>query len=192
MDKTIYRERILICMFSAEPDIQESGEVTIIKNAISCLSEAFSGSFNAVMLYCSTRRLSIRGDVLELCRCLKQHDSVLKIPVLAVLDSPHRGFMIQLKHAGLNFIRVAHSWAVDDPPSLFRLLERGGNEFHIDRALEKLCPCLNYAPLDQRSELITCSAYRDRMVLGGKRLREVCETGIHQSCEYYLTYGSET
>jgi hypothetical protein len=52
--------------------------------------------------------------------------------------------------------------------------------------LSQLCTFLNYKPISDQNELITCAAYRNRMVLGGKRLHEVCQTETHLHCEFYL------
>ncbi|EPR44188.1 hypothetical protein dsmv_1138 [Desulfococcus multivorans DSM 2059] len=45
---------------------------------------------------------------------------------------------------------------------------------------------LHYNKIESRHELTVCGAYLDRMILGGHRLGEVCQTEKHLSCEYYL------
>ena len=42
---------------------------------------------------------------------------------------------------------------------------------------------------DDQEELTVCGAYMNRMVLGGKRLHEVCETLNHLHCEYFINSG---
>ncbi len=51
---------------------------------------------------------------------------------------------------------------------------------------EPSCPFLKRRPINADEEMSVCGAYRDRLVLGGRRLREVCETDNHRYCEYFL------
>jgi hypothetical protein len=56
----------------------------------------------------------------------------------------------------------------------------------LQRYLAVLCPFLHYSRIDSQREMTVCGAYLDRLVLGGRWLREVCETEDHLHCEYFL------
>lgn len=56
----------------------------------------------------------------------------------------------------------------------------------VNLQLKRLCPYLHYSQIDSRNEMTVCGAYLDRMVLGGQRLHEICETQEHLQCEYSL------
>ena len=56
----------------------------------------------------------------------------------------------------------------------------------VNLQLKRLFPYLHYSQIDSRNEMTVCGAYLDRMVLGGQRLHEICETQEHLQCEYSL------
>jgi hypothetical protein len=66
------------------------------------------------------------------------------------------------------------------------IIEGLGPDDCLARHLAILCPFLYYREIDSQHEMTVCGAYLDRMVLGGRRLRELCQTEDHLHCEYFL------
>jgi hypothetical protein len=67
-----------------------------------------------------------------------------------------------------------------------KIIDELGPDDRLERHLPVLCSFLHYREIDAQHELTVCGAYRDRMVLGGFWLHEICETENHLHCEYYL------
>ena len=122
-----------------------------------------------------------REVLVELCAALKRNEHI----VLALLDSKHRQLVETLERVRVDFVRFVGNVELTSD----QLLKVGAQLGPVDRPrsqLAALCPFLHYDPLDVQHELVTCGAYLDRMVLGGRRLRTICETENHLLCEYYL------
>ncbi|MBC8434391.1 MAG: hypothetical protein H8D96_20985 [Desulfobacterales bacterium] len=177
---------ILVCQLLEELAIVKSEEVTITRSQLTCMSEATARFFELIMICFSTRNISDRSGIIELCTCLKNHPLTKKTPLFASMDHLHRDITLQMQNAGLDFVEIRRPKEHIDPGYIFNLVRNGGVSIRTDRILAQLCPFLNYTPIDIRSELITCRAYQNHMVLGGRRLREVCEADSHLHCEYFL------
>ncbi|MFH2219126.1 MAG: hypothetical protein ABII68_05645 [Pseudomonadota bacterium] len=177
---------ILVCQLFEELEIVKSEETTLTRSRLTCLGEATTRAFELIMICFSTRNISARGGIIELCTCLKNHPLTKETPLFASMDHWHRDVTLQMQNAGVDFVEIRRPEAVIDPGHVATLVRNGGTLIRTDRVLSQLCPFLNYAPIDDRSELITCRAYRNHLVLGGRRLLEVCETGSHLHCEYFL------
>lgn len=177
---------ILVCQLVQELEIVKSEGVTITRSQLTCMSEATAKTFGLIMICFSTRNIPDRGGIIELCTCLKNHPLTKETPLFASMDHWHRDVALQMQNAGLDFAEMRQSKERIDPGYIFALVRNGGVLIRTDRILAQLCPFLNYTPIDNHSELITCRAYRNHMVLGGRRLREVCETAGHLQCEYFL------
>ena len=143
-------------------------------------------SYGLIILCFSTRSIHARSGIVELCRCLKSNSLTRKTPLFASIDRWHRALAERLKEAGLDFMGVRQSQNLINPEYISNRVQKTTISIHIDQIMSRLCPFLNYAPIYGRSELITCGAWRNRMVLGGKRLHELCETENHLHCEYFL------
>jgi hypothetical protein len=53
-------------------------------------------------------------------------------------------------------------------------------------AASSVCSFLHFNKTGDDEIMATCSAYKDRTVLGGRRLQEICKTEKHLACPYYL------
>jgi len=177
---------ILVCQLLQELEIVKSEAVTVTHSQLTCMSEATIRTFGLIVICFSTRNISDRDGIIELCTCLKNHPLTKETPLFASMDRLHRDITLQMQNAGLDFVEMRQSKEHIDPGYISNLVRNGGVSIRIDRILAQLCPFLNYTPIDNHSELITCQAYRNHMVLGGRRLRGVCETGSHLHCEYFL------
>jgi len=73
-----------------------------------------------------------------------------------------------------------------DSTRMQEIIDGLGTDDLIERHLTIVCHFIHYSKIDARHEMTTCDAYLNRMVLGGRRLHELCETEKHFYCEYYL------
>lgn len=177
---------ILICQLMENSAIVESDEVTITRNVLTCLNETTQGNFALIMICFSTRLVFINNDVIELCRCLKNNPLTREKPVFALADIPHLGVAVQMREAEVDFMEIRRADKAVEPKYLMGLVLKDDGSIRMDRVLARMCPFLSYIPVDERCELITCRAYRNRLVLGGRRLHEICETADHSHCEYFI------
>jgi len=179
------KAKILVCQFDERTEIVKSDGVTVTHSPVSCLNEATTKSYGLIILCFSTRFIRARSGVVELGSCLKSNSLTRKTPLFASIDRWHRAVADRLKEAGLDFMGVRQSQNLINPEHISNRIQKTAISIHIDQIMSRLCPFLNYTPLNGHSELITCGAWRNRMVLGGKRLHEVCEAENHLHCEYF-------
>ncbi|MBN2059647.1 MAG: hypothetical protein JW882_04445 [Deltaproteobacteria bacterium] len=178
---------ILVCHLDERVEVVKSKEVIVTHNPLSSLNAATTAPFGLIILDFSIRSSSrVRSEIIELCKCLKSNPLTRKIPLFASVDRWHREITGRMKAAGLDFIGVRQSQNRIDPEHIADLVLKTGISVNIDRIMERLCPFLNYEPINGCSELITCGAWHNRMVLGGKRLHDLCETENHLYCEHFL------
>lgn len=181
-----HKARILVCQPDEKTKTVKSDGVTVTHSPVSCLNAATTMDFDLIVLCFSIRSIRARTGMVELCRCLKRNALTCKTPVFVTVDRWHRALVEQLKDAGLDFMDVRGPQKRIHPENIFNRITKTGIGMRIDQVMSRLCPFLNYVPLTDHSELIACGAWRNRMVLGGKRLHEVCERANHLHCEYFL------
>lgn len=180
------KKPILVCQLTQDSEILKPDEVTVTHDVLTCLNEA-TGMPNGVIIICfSVRQISVRNDILNLCKCLSKNHLTCKLSVFASIDIPHRELAQKMADAGVGFMEVRQSEAPIDDTRIMQLVQTDDPSIQIERLLDTLCPSLHYQPIDDHCELITCKHYRDRMVLGGKRLHDVCENANHLHCDYFL------
>jgi len=177
--------KILVCQFDEKTEILKSDGVTVTHSPVWCLNEATTKSYGLIILCFSARFIRARSGVVDLCRCLKSNSVTHKTPIFASIDHWHRVVALRLKEAGLDFMAVRQSQDRIDPVNISDRIGRNTISIQIDQVMSRLCPFLNYSPLNGHSELIMCGAWHNRMVLGGKRLHEICEADSHHHCEYF-------
>lgn len=90
-----------------------------------------------------------------------------------------------LSRLGVEFVRYTSETGFDSF-QIQEIINSLGSDDATDRHLASLCPFLHYSRIDSKHEMTVCGAYFDRLVLGGCRLHEICETNSHLHCEYYL------
>ncbi|MCB2148222.1 MAG: hypothetical protein KQI81_17225 [Deltaproteobacteria bacterium] len=177
---------ILVCQLHRNLEIAKTGDVTITPDLLTSLSEATSRHFSLIIIGLTTKRISLRNDIIELCRCLNTHPLTKNTSVLVLVELSHRNMAVRLADAGVRFVKVVHPGEPIDPEYLLRLVHLDDPSVNINRILARLCPFIHYRPIDDQCELTTCKAYRNRMVLGGSRLHDVCETDTHVHCKYFI------
>ena len=161
-------------------------ETQIVQNPMECFSRAVSGRTELIAIVFSARNMSARHGVLELCRCLKNNPLTREIPVVVLMETIHREMMVKLQETGVTLFKNYIADITIDLNRIKDLVKRGDPSIFIRETIKKLCPALNRIGSDDQEELTVCGAYMNRMVLGGKRLHEVCETLNHLHCEYFL------
>jgi hypothetical protein len=105
--------------------------------------------------------------------------------LLALLHEKRRGLIENLKQRGVRFVKFIAERHLHST-LMIELINGLSADDRVERQLTILCPYLHYDALDASREMTSCGAYLDRMVLGGKCLREVCETEDHSGCKYSL------
>jgi hypothetical protein len=180
------QEAVLVCQLCESREFVTSENVTITHTPLACLSEATQRNFGLIIVSFSTQRICSRDNIIELFACLRNNRLTGETPLFALIETLHRELVVQMRHAGVGFMEIYWLGRPLDPRKTLCDIQRNDVSVRIDRFLAGLCPFLTYSPIDDRVELVTCRAYRNRMVLGGKRLHEVCETETYLHCEYYL------
>jgi len=164
--------------------VDSPSEEEWVASPIQCLDKAVEWKPKIIVV--SFMRISIREReaLVELSAALKRNSHTKRCTVLALLHSKHRKLIEDLKLAKVDYVRYIGEASLDS--NLVReIIEDTGAGDSLDRHLETLCPFLHYNKIDSQHEMTVCGAYLDRMVLGGRRLHELCETDDHLHCEYY-------
>ncbi len=161
-----------------------AGEERVFTTA-RCLERAAEGDARMVVILFGNSSNARRGGLVDFVSILKRNAQTADVAVVAVLPARHRLLIEALQMVRTDYVLIIPENTIDSfciGASLDKLTPHDQPE-HI---LNAICPRLNYNAIDSRHEIMLCGAYRDRMVLGGSRLRETCETSAHLGCEYYL------
>jgi hypothetical protein len=152
---------------------------------ILCLRRALEEGPRVVLVRFGAVNLRERAALVQLCAALRRPPPQRSPDVVALLPARHRGLMVDLQRAGVAYVRFgAHDRL--DSRSVRGIIAGLAPEDRIAQRLAALCPYLHYQPIDFRRELTVCGAYRDRLVLGGRRLADICESDSHLACDYFL------
>ncbi len=151
---------------------------------IRCLDRAVEEKPRSIAVCFGQIPLEEREKLVELCAALRRNTHTKETAVMALLCCKHRGLLESLENAGVRYIRYVGQTVSDAD-----LMQNMGEEDEIEYHLAMLCPFLRYRPLDAEREICVCGAYLERMVLGGFRLHDICETWAHLVCEHFLNPG---
>ena len=186
MDKRSARTlRFLLCDTIGNIGELSSPEEEWVPSPIQCLDKAIDGKPGIIVIRFGKMPIGEREALVELSTALKRNIHTQKCPVLALLHSKHRKLIEDLKQAKVDYVRYIDD-AVLDSTRMRGIIDGLGPDDRLERHLAILCPFLNYSKIDSCHEMTMCGAYLNRMVLGGRRLHEICETEDHFRCEYYL------
>jgi hypothetical protein len=156
--------------------------VTLTGSPMNCIGVASSGTHDLIAVCFDYRSLRETHGLVELCGALKKMPNLRETPLMAVLPSPHRKLMEELHRAGVDYI---DSFDPDSPTWLDDVLSFAKAPTETEQALSHICPYLNYQAVDGRNELVTCGAYRDRLVVGRELSKKFCHCDNHRNCKYY-------
>ena len=159
--------------------------VQTVRTALACLNLATRSRLDLILVHGAVNNASDRATLIELVDCLRHHPASRETPLLITLDRWHRAVLAELQEAGLELVNVRGPGQGLDPLELYHQATRYGLGFDIRHALSRLCPHLNCAMFDGGTELVTCGACHNRMVLGGERLRSVCQVSAYRHCAYF-------
>ncbi len=178
--------KLLVCDISGEMHGMVQGPDAVhVHSPVQCLNQAIIERPDAVVIRFGDIALRERDALIELCGVLKQNQHTKGIGVIALLCSKHRSVMERLRDAGVEYVRFLAKGKQSQTAIDVTTIKPEPKD-QVDFQLEILCPYLHYSKIDSRHEMTVCGAYLDRMVLGGHRLHEICETQGHLQCEYYL------
>lgn len=182
MDGTL---RFLLCDTTGNVGELSSPEYEWVPSPIQCLSRAVDAQPGITAVRIGRVPIREREALVELSAALKRNSHSRGCPVLVLLHSKHRRLIEDLNRVGVDFVKYIGEITLDSN-TIRPIVEELGPDDRLERQLAVLCPFLHYRHIDSQHEMTVCGAYRDRMVLGGKRLHEICETRDHLACEYYL------
>ncbi|QTA81072.1 Uncharacterized protein dnl_33960 [Desulfonema limicola] len=184
-ENMIKRFQFLLCDTTGRSNEFSASDNNFTASPIQCLDKAVDGNHEIIILSFNSMNIKERETFMELCAVLKQNSHTSSYPVLVLLDSKHREILEYLDKAGVDFIKYTDQARLDSF-SIQAIIDELGPGDHVKHHLEELCPFMNYSRIDSRIEMTLCGAYLNRMVLGGCRLHEICETREHLACEYYI------
>jgi len=155
-----------------------------VASPIHCMDRAVEWKPKIILVSFMLISIREREALVELCAALKRNSHTKQCAVLALLCSKQRKLIEDLKRAKVDYVRYIGDARLDSS-FVWEIIENLGPGDRLVRRLETLCPFLHYSQIDSQQEMTVCGAYLDRMVLGGRRLHELCETEVHPHCEYY-------
>ena len=188
-DIVIKETPIVICRLGQTPEIIHCEEAQIVQSSMECFSRATEDQAEFIVVVFSGWNIPVRHPVLELCRCLKNNPLTGEIPVIALMEGLHREMMVKLQENGVGLFDNYKATVPIDLKRIKDLARRKDYVVDIREAIKKLCPFLNHIDIEGDYVLTACGAYKNRMVLGGKRLHEICETLNYRLCDYFMKSG---
>jgi hypothetical protein len=176
--------RFLLCDTTGNFGEPSSSDEAYAVSPIQCLNKAVDLNPELIVVRFNDMRIRERESLVELCAALKRNRHTRNRSVLALLHSKHRKLIEDLNRAGVNFVKFIGQTYLDSN-RMRKIIDALGPDDRVGRQLEIVCPFLHYSKIDSKHEMTVCGAYLDRLVLGGRRLRELCGTVDHLHCEYY-------
>jgi len=177
--------RFLLCDTTGNFDELWSSDEQRVSSPIQCFDKTVDEKPEIVLVRFGRISFREREDLVELSAALKRNSHTQMCPTLALLHTKHRKLMEDLKKAKVDYIRYVGDGKLASA-QVREIINGLGPADRLERHLAMLCPFLHYSKIDCQHEMTVCGAYLDRMVLGGRRLHEICETEAHLHCEYYL------
>ncbi|MEF2230253.1 MAG: hypothetical protein V3571_04930 [Pseudodesulfovibrio sp.] len=175
-------QRYLVCDASNDTGTAHGGLWT--RSPLSCLEAAIEAAPEMILIRFPEPIDPTHEMYLELCEVLKHNRHTRGCAVTALMPGKDRSLMDRLHSSGVDYATTVSGGGLDDRKVL-DILGSFGEGQRVDHCRDTLCPYLRSMPLDESRAMTVCGAYLDRMVLGGRRLHELCETENHVGCEYF-------
>jgi len=183
-EDTKQNPRFLLCDTAGNAANLSSVEGEWISTPIQCFDKAVEWKPEMIVIVFRPVPVRERETLVELSTSLKKNSHTKRSPVLALLRSKHRKLVEELKRAKVDYIRYIGEAKLNSG-FVRKIIESLGSGDKPDRYLDVSCPFLHYFKINSQDEMTVCGAYLDRLVLGGRRLRELCELETHVNCEYF-------
>ncbi len=177
--------RFLLCDTIGNVGELSSPEEEWASSPIQCLEKVIDKKPGIIVIRFGEMPIREREALVELSAAIKRNSHTRRCLLLALLHSRHRILIENLNQAKIDYVRYIGDDKLDSI-RMREIIDGLGPDDRLQRHLEILCPFLNYSKISSRQEMTMCGAYLNRMVLGGRRLHEICETEGHFHCEYYL------
>lgn len=168
------------------PGWQGVAGLEVFTSPIAFLARAMEGGCRLLVVFLEWSRDQEKEALLDLCAVLRNSPNTRDIPLGCILHERHREVLVGLQQAAVRWVSFPYA---DQPILPTLLLSPGyGDEkwLPVDDVLKEICPYLNYMPVEGSREICVCGAYRNRMVLGRKTLRDLCQLLEHHNCPYFL------
>lgn len=154
------------------------------QSPLTCLERAIEAVPNMTLIRFPEPDDPTHEMYVELCEVLKRNRRTRSCAVTVLLPGKDRSLLDRLYTAGVDYAATVSGDGLDDRKVLDILGSLGEGQ-RVDHCRDTLCPYLRSVALDESRAMTVCGAYLDRMVLGGRRLHELCETENHTGCEYF-------
>jgi hypothetical protein len=152
---------------------------------LECLYRARLRPPGIILIHFPAAPLWKREPLILLCAGLKSCSQTKSIPLVALVQTRHRKLLEELHRVGVEFVKYVRKIPLD-AVRIAKWIGGLGDDDRVEHQLAILCPYLHYASIHRDREATVCGAYLDRMVLGGRRLHELCLTENHLQCPYFL------
>lgn len=176
-------QRRLVCDALGRTASLSGGEVWV-RTPLSCLESAMETVPDVILIRLPGPGDPARETYLELCEILKRNSRTRDCRVAVLIPDRSREFADRLHSAGVDYAAPAPGGGMDGETAR-EIIDSLGEADRMARCLDTLCPYLRNVPADGPAPMTVCGAYLNRMVLGGRRLHELCETESHTGCEYF-------
>ncbi len=182
--------RFLVCNISDDNPVPVSSNEKWVNSPVKCLDCAVEWEPQIIVISFINISIAEREALIELCAMLKRNSLTENCIVAALLSSRHRRVVSDLVFSKIDHISYL-KMAKPDSTLMLEVIRTIKESDTPVRQLKMLCPFLKYISIDSRHEMTVCGAWHDRMVLGGKRLLDLCETENHMNCEYFFHQGPQ-
>jgi hypothetical protein len=166
-------------------DERFSGKLTLVNNPTDCFIKATKNTYDLLAIFLEHGSFDDRDALVELCFKLKNNIHTMQIPLFFLFPSRHRKLLEHLQDAGVEYVMFYDPHDPNFKNHIENLLVNLPEECKIDKILYDICPHINYLPISRRKEILCCGAYRNRLVLGSYRLKNLCEISNHKICQYF-------
>jgi len=176
-------QRYIVCDALSGAGTDQKG---LCRSPLICLERAIENVPDMILIRFPEPVDPIHEIYVELCEVLKRNRRTRRCTVTALIPRKDRFLIDRLHSAGVDYAATPPCGEMDDGKML-AFLNSLDERHRVHYWRETLCPYLSSVALDESRTMIVCGAYQNRMVLGGRRLHELCETENHIGCEYFQT-----
>lgn len=177
------KPNFLIIDSDGSKSLLDRANVEWADNMVSGLSRSIANPPDVAVAVFRTAGAADTDVLVDVSRAIKRNRAGLWM--IALVPELQRELIDRLYEAGVDFVRVYPAGDIDWD-TLIEQWENGvSGEQSTAELLARLCPYMHDNRVEGTPGLVTCAAYRNRLVLGPKRLTSLCETPEHRECTYF-------